>query len=169
MLIRQVTLPQDKSRHDAPPCKPSRPFRHVFLGLVSHRRTCFLLTTVRTASPRHAPPQRPKKKMGDSESQTETAAFNNRWHIWSRHEPQSDVGTAVSRWPPSTRKAQDDIAVPEAWTSNKTHMHACKSWMTQTQTLCTLAVLKDGGMQHTPVGSADKSSYSLGVSTSLQP
>ena len=39
----------------------------------------------------------------------------------------------------------------------------------QTQTLCTLAVLKDGGMQHTPVGSADKSSYSLGVSTSLQP
>ena len=118
-------------------------FQTWFCGCVFHTRTRFLWTTVRTASPQHAPPQRPKKKeekVGTVKVKFETADFDNRWHISSRHQPQSAGETAVSKWPPSTWKAQDDIAISEAGTNNKEYarlhsghstnsedMHACIS------------------------------------------
>ena len=47
----------------------------------------------------------------------------------SRQKPQLEVGTAVSRWPLSTWKAQAEIPFSEAWTDKHLDTHARLQWL----------------------------------------
>ena len=123
--------------------------RHILSDMVSwfvfHTRTRFLWTTVRTASPQHAPPQRPKKKKRRKSGNSESQVWNRRFRQPLTHIKSSSTSvswgnrsfkmTAVNlegpRWHRyfRGRHTQQRICTPAIvdWPTNSDDMHACIS------------------------------------------